>query len=328
MSKIRVSIAGGTGYTAGELMRILYVHPQAELVSVSSTSKAGEPIYSAHPDLEGLVNLTYDAEINKEVDVMFLCLGHGISKSFLADLGELPEELKIIDLSNDFRLNDDMVYLGREFIYGLPELQRDKIKQAKNVANPGCFATAIQLALLPLAKAEKLNSDIHISAMTGSTGAGGKLMSTTHFTWRNNNVSTYKAFKHQHLGEIGESLQQLQADFDADIFFIPMRGPFPRGIFTNIYTPTDMSQAEAVALYKGFYANHPFVQITEQNLNMKQAVNTNRCVIQVQVIDGQILIHSAIDNLVKGASGQAVQNMNLLFDLPETTGLNLKPTML
>lgn len=328
MKKIKISIAGGTGYTAGELLRILYAHPHAEITSVSSTTRAGEPIYNAHPDLEGIVDINFSDKIDKDVDVIFLCLGHGISSSFLENLGELNKALKIIDLSNDFRLNKDQHFLGRTFIYGLPELNREAIKIAENIANPGCFATAIQLALLPLAEKNILNNDVHISAITGSTGAGAKPMSTTHFSWRNNNVSTYKAFTHQHLGEISESLQQLQSDFDSQIHFIPMRGNFARGIFTNIYTPTTLSQEEATQIYTQYYESHPFVQVTGQNLSMKQAVNTNRCFIQIQVIDGKILIHSAIDNLIKGASGQAVQNMNLMFGLPETTGLNLKPTML
>ena len=328
MSKIKVSVVGGTGYTAGELLRLLYQHPEVELLSVSSTSKANEPFHSAHPDLEGLFDQPFSSKPDLSADVLFLCLGHEISKPYLEKLGTIPNHLKIIDLSRDFRLQNDQVFGDRTFIYGLPELNREEIKQSQNVANPGCFATAIQLALLPLAKSQQLLNDVHISAVTGATGAGAKLRETTHFAWRNDNISTYKAFTHQHLGEIKQSLAQLQSDFSQNIHFIPMRGDFPRGIFTNSYTNTSLSQPDALQLYQSYYQDHPFVQVTEKNISLKNAVNTNRCFIQVQVIDEKLLIHTAIDNLVKGASGQAIHNMNLQFNLPETTGLQLKPTML
>lgn len=327
MNKIRISIAGGTGYTAGELLRILQQHPQADVVSVSSTSAAGKPIYTAHPDLEGIINQAFDSSPNLNVDVLFLCLGHGVSTDFLSQL-QLPSTLKIIDLSRDFRLQPNTTFQGRAFVYGLPEINRTAIQSAENIANPGCFATSIQLALLPAAQAGILTEAIHINAITGSTGAGGKLSPTTHFTWRNNNISVYKAFRHQHLDEIQQSVKQLQASFIAPIHFIPMRGNFTRGIYANVYTPTSLTHEAANQLYKAFYADHPFVQVSDQEVSMKNVVNTNRCFLNVRVIEGQLYIQSTIDNLVKGASGQAVQNMNLIFGLPETEGLQLKPTML
>jgi len=327
MSKIKISIAGGTGYTAGELMRILYQHPMAEIISVSSTSAAGKPFHSAHPDLEGLFEFPFASQPDLSADVLFLCLGHGVSTSFMDNL-DLPKSLTIIDLSRDFRLTSTTNYKGREFIYGLPERNRSLIQGAQNIANPGCFATSIQLALLPIAKREQLISDVHVNAITGSTGAGGKLSSTTHFTWRNSNVSVYKAFKHQHIDEIVQSVHAYQPDFDHAIHFIPMRGNFSRGIFANVYTPTELDHDEAVAIYKDYYATHPFVQVSDTEISMKNVVNTNRCFLNVRVIEGQLYVQSTIDNLVKGASGQAVQNMNLMFGLEETTGLKLKPTML
>jgi len=328
MSKLSASVVGGTGYTAGELLRLIYQHPELELRSVSSTSKAGQPFHSAHPDLEGLFDQPFSSTPDLSADVLFLCLGHEVSKPYLEQLSSIPDSLKIIDLSRDFRLQADRVFHGREFIYGLPELNREKIKSSSNVANPGCFATAIELALLRLGREQFLHQAIHISAITGATGAGASLRETSHFAWRNNNVSTYKAFTHQHLGEITESISQLQSNFNESIHFIPMRGDFPRGIFTNIYQETNLSQRDAVDLYKTYYSSHPFVQVSDNNISLKNVVNTNRCFLQVQVIEGRLLIHTAIDNLVKGASGQAIHNMNLLFNLPETTGLQLKPTML
>ncbi len=327
-TKIKVSIAGGTGYTAGELLRILYQHPQAEVVSVSSTSKENQAYHTAHPDLLGLYEQKFVATPDLDVDVLFLCLGHGISTEFLQQLSPLPISLKIIDLSNDFRIPPTTSFHNRTFVYGLPELNRDKIVEAQNIANPGCFATAIQLALLPLAKEQLVTQDIHISAITGSSGAGGKLRETTHFSWRNDNISAYKEFSHQHLGEINHSLQSLQKGFNHQVHFLPLRGDFVRGIFASCYTQTTLSQNQAFTLYQDFYQNHPFVQVSESSISMKQATNTNRCILQIQVLNQQVLIHSAIDNLVKGASGQAIQNMNLIFNLPEDLGLHLKPNML
>ncbi len=327
MSKIKASIAGGTGYTAGELLRILQQHPQVEVVSVSSTSKAGEPIHHAHPDLEGIFDFNFQAFPELDANgnaVLFLCLGHGVSKNYLEEL-ELPDELKIIDLSRDFRYQNSP-FKGREFVYGLPEFHRDDIKQANNIANPGCFASAIQLGLLPYLDASTEVDDIHISAITGSTGAGGKLSPTTHFTWRNNNISSYKPFTHQHLGEIQYTFKLM--NHSPEFHFIPMRGDFTRGIFANIYTKTSLDEPTAKAIYKDYYADEPFIVITEKDLSLKTVVNTNKCFMNVRVIEGRLYVTTAIDNLVKGASGAAVQNMNLIFGLEETMGLSLKPTML
>ena len=322
--KIRASVAGGTGYTAGELLRILQQHPAVEVVSVSSTSKAGAPIHTAHPDLEGIFDQPFDDTPLLDVDVLFLCLGHGVSKSFLEKL-TLPNQLKIIDLSRDFRYQNSP-FQGRDFVYGLPELKRDKIIEASNIANPGCFATAIQLALLPFVSKYKPEQEVHISAITGSTGAGGTLSPTTHFTWRNNNISSYKVFTHQHLGEIEDSFRLLKGV--PEMHFVPMRGDFTRGIFANVYMKSSLTETEAINLYQDFYNHEPFVQVSQRDVSLKTVVNTNRCFLQVRVIEGRLYIASAIDNLVKGASGQAVQNMNLIFGLDETLGLQLKPTML
>lgn len=325
--KIKVGIVGGAGYAAGELIRILLHHEYAELSSIVSTSNAGNAVSRVHDDLVGDTELRFASELGGGEDVVFLCLGHGHSKTWL-DKYVLPETTHVIDLSNDFRLAADQEFAGREFVYGLPELNKGRIQQAQSIANPGCFATAIQLALLPLAQAGKLTDDVHVSAITGSTGAGQSLSATVHFSWRTNNVSIYKPFTHQHLGEIGESLAQLQPQLDADIHFIPYRGNFSRGIFASVYTPSDLTQEEARELYRNFYADAPFTTVSEQEIHLKQVVNTNKCLLHVQKQGKQLLITSVIDNLVKGASGQAVQNMNLLFGLPETTGLHLKAVLL
>ncbi|MBC6991277.1 N-acetyl-gamma-glutamyl-phosphate reductase [Hymenobacter sp. BT491] len=326
MDKIKVGIVGGAGYTAGELIRILLHHPSAELTSVVSSSNAGNPVYQVHDDLVGDTDLAFSMALSGIEDVVFLCLGHGNSKAFL-EKTDLPTSFKIIDLSNDFRLTADKQLDGRAFVYGLPELNKAAIQQAQNVANPGCFATAIQLALLPLAAAGRLTNDVHVSAVTGSTGAGRELTETTGFTWRTGNLSIYKPFKHQHLGEIGESLKQLQAGFSSDINFIPYRGNFARGIFASVYTKSDLTQDEARQLFKDFYAAAPFTTVSDKEIHLKQVVNTNKCLLYVQKFDNQLLITSAIDNLVKGASGQAIQNMNLLFGRPEQEGLNLKSVL-
>ena len=325
--KIKVGIVGGAGYTAGELIRILLHHKFAELSGIVSSSNAGNLVSQVHDDLVGETDSAFTSELNGDEDVVFLCLGHGNSKSWLHK-NALPATTHIIDLSNDFRLNADAEFEDREFVYGLPELNRSRIQQAQNVANPGCFATAIQLALLPLARAGKLTSDIHVSAITGSTGAGQSLSETVHFSWRTNNVSIYKPFTHQHLGEIGESLAQLQPQSAAEIHFIPYRGNFSRGIFASVYTPSDLTQGEAQELYEKFYLDAPFTTVSDKEIHLKQVVNTNKCLLHVQKQGKQLLITSVIDNLVKGASGQAVQNMNLLFGLPEATGLNLKAGLL
>ncbi|MCC2547873.1 N-acetyl-gamma-glutamyl-phosphate reductase [Hymenobacter sp. BT175] len=321
--KIKVGIVGGAGYTAGELIRILLHHEFVELGAIVSSSSAGNAISSVHDDLVGETDMVFAAELAGDEDVVFLCLGHGNSRAFL-EKTPLPETTHIIDLSNDFRLEADAEFGGREFVYGLPELNKSRIQQAQSIANPGCFATAIQLALLPLAQAGKLTEDVHVSAITGSTGAGQSLSETVHFSWRTNNVSIYKPFTHQHLGEIGESLGQLQSKLDVDIHFIPYRGNFTRGIFASVYTPSDLSVEEARELYKKFYAEASFTTVSDAEIHLKQVVNTNKCLLHVQKFGKQLLITSAIDNLVKGASGQAIQNMNLLFGLPETTGLGLK----
>ncbi|MDB5233489.1 MAG: N-acetyl-gamma-glutamyl-phosphate reductase [Hymenobacter sp.] len=325
--KIKAGIVGGAGYTAGELIRILLHHEFVELGGIVSTSNAGNPVYQVHDDLVGETDLVFASELAGDEDVVFLCLGHGNSKAWLLK-NALSETTHVIDLSNDFRLNADADFEGREFVYGLPELNRSRIQQAQSIANPGCFATAIQLALLPLAQAGKLTDDVHVSAITGSTGAGQSLSETVHFSWRTNNVSIYKPFTHQHLGEIGESLAQLQPQLDTEMYFIPYRGNFSRGIFASVYTPSDLTQEEARQLYQKFYADAPFTTVSDKEIHLKQVVNTNKCLLHVQKQGKQLLITSVIDNLVKGASGQAVQNMNLIFGLPEATGLNLKAGLL
>ncbi|NOS93507.1 MAG: N-acetyl-gamma-glutamyl-phosphate reductase, partial [Cyclobacteriaceae bacterium] len=279
------------------------------------------PITSIHGDLVGETNLNFNADYNQEVDVLFLCLSHGESKKLLSE-ATFHETTHIIDLGNDFRLGDS-VY-GREFVYGLPEFQREKITSAKNIANPGCFATAIQLGLLPLAKAGLLKS-VHTTGITGSTGAGQKLQDTTHFTWRANNISPYKTLTHQHLGEIQQTLRALQPAFADSVHFIPWRGDFTRGIFVTSVLESNLSLAEANQLYKDFYTSHPFTHVAESMIDMKQVVNTNKCLLYLEKVGNQLVIHSAIDNLVKGASGQAIQNMNLIFGFDETLGLKLKP---
>ncbi|AWM31468.1 N-acetyl-gamma-glutamyl-phosphate reductase [Hymenobacter nivis] len=319
----KTGIVGGAGYTAGELLRILLPHPNVEIAAVVSSSNAGAPVAQVHDDLLGDTDLVFASELSGAEDVVFLCLGHGNSRAFL-EKNPLLATTRVIDLSNDFRLAADRDVAGRRFVYGLPEVNRAKIKGATSIANPGCFATAIQLALLPLAAAGALTDDIHVSAITGSTGAGQSLSKTVHFSWRTNNVSIYKPFTHQHLGEIGESLAQLQPQIAAEIHFIPYRGNFARGIFASVYTPSDLTQDEARELYQNFYADAPFTTVSDKEIHLKQVVNTNKCLLHVQKQGKQLLITSVIDNLVKGASGQAVQNMNLLFGLPETMGLMSK----
>lgn len=317
--KIKVGIVGGAGYTGGELLRLLIFHSSVEISFVHSKSNAGNPIYKVHSDLLGYSDLKFSGELDSSVDVMILCLGHGDSKKFL-DENTLPESIKIIDLSQDFRI------ASQNFVYGLPEINRKKIKAASRIANPGCFATCIQLGLLPLATESKLNSEVHISGITGSTGAGQSLTQTSHFSWRESNISVYKAFNHQHLKEIGQSLKQLQSSFDQAINFIPYRGNFTRGIITTSYLKTDLSIEEASALFQSFYQEHPFVFLSNENIDLKQVVNTNKCLLYLEKHGDALMIISIIDNLLKGASGQAVQNMNLMFGLSETEGLLLKGT--
>jgi len=320
---IKVGIVGGAGYTAGELIRLLVNHSKVTLDFVYSTSNAGNYIYQVHQDLLGTLDLKFTSEINADVDVLFLCLGHGNSTSFLEN-NSFSENTKIIDLSNDFRLKADEVFQGKEFVYGLPELHKEKIRTAKNIANPGCFATSIELALLPLANAGLINSSLHINATTGATGAGVSPGATTHFAWRDNNFSIYKAFTHQHLGEIGENLTGLQKDFNQELFFIPNRGNFSRGIFASIYLKFDKSLEKAYELFENYYKDAVFTHVSKTPINLKQVVNTNNCFVHLQKHEGMLLITSEIDNLLKGASGQAIQNMNLMFGLDESEGLKLK----
>ncbi len=320
---IQVGIIGGAGYTAGELIRLLIFHPEAEINFVYSTSNAGNKISKVHQDLEGSLDLKFTDAINPNVDVLFLCLGHGNSVNFLK-ANTFSSKTKIIDLGNDFRLEKDKFFDNKTFIYGLPELQKEAIKKADYIANPGCFATAIQLALLPLAKNDLIKSDVHVNAVTGSTGAGTSLSETTHFTWRDNNFSYYKPFTHQHLGEINQSVKQLQESFSSEIVFMPNRGNFSRGIFATVYTNFDGSLEEAKNLYKAFYQEAKFTFVSDEDLHLKQVVNTNKCLIHLHKHNNKLLITSIIDNLLKGASGQAIQNMNLMFGFEETEGLQLK----
>jgi N-acetyl-gamma-glutamyl-phosphate reductase len=323
--KILVGIVGGAGYTGGEMLRILINHPDVEIAFVHSTSNAGNHVYDVHTDLLGDTDLKFAAELAYNIDVLFLCVGHGDAKKFL-EANPIPDHIKVIDLSQDFRLTQNAKLKAKSFVYGLPELNREAIKEASNIANPGCFATCLQLGLLPLAAKGLLKDEVHITATTGSTGAGQSLSATTHFTWRNDNLSVYKAFDHQHLNEIGQSIRQLQPGFDQPVNFIPYRGDFTRGIIASMYTDCDLTEAEALKLYQQYYAAHPFTHVTSHNIDLKQIVNTNKCFIQVKKHGNKLLIISILDNLLKGASGQAVQNMNLMFGLEEKAGLRLKAT--
>ncbi len=316
---IKVGIIGGAGYTAGELLRLLIWHPKTHIVFVQSNSQSGLPVTDIHHDLTGELNLTFVKNITMEIDVVFLCSGHGRSRSFLKS-HPFPDKNKIIDLSSDFRLNDN----AEDFVYGLPELNRMTILDSNKIANPGCFATAIQLALLPLAKGRLLTNDVHIHALTGSTGAGQQPTQNTHFSWRNNNVSIYKPFTHQHLGEICQSIRHYQPEFKAAINFLPIRGNFTRGIFASLYMTCNMELETVQKLFSTYYESHPFVHILTKNPTLKQVVNTNKCYLFLQKHEDKLLIISTIDNLIKGASGQAIQNMNLMFGLSETAGLQLK----
>ena len=320
---IKVGIIGGAGYTAGELIRLLLNHQQATIDFVYSTSNAGNKIYKVHQDLIGTTEIVFSSKINADVEVVFLCLGHGNSKLFL-EQNRFSEETKIIDLSNDFRLENDKLFKGNDFVYGLPELQKEAIKNATYIANPGCFATAIQLALLPLANSSLIQEDIHVNAVTGATGAGTSLSNTTHFTWRDNNFSHYKAFTHQHLGEINQMVNQLQNNFNSEIYFMPNRGNFSRGIFATAYTDFNGSLDEAKSIYKTFYKDAAFTFVSDEDIHLKQVVNTNKCIIHLHKHNKKLLVTSIIDNLLPGASGQAIQNMNLIFGFEETEGLKLK----
>lgn len=319
---IKAGIIGGSGYTGGELIRLLLQHPQAEIDFVYSTTRAGQRVSGAHPDLLGVTDMTFAGKVNPNVDVLFLCLGHGNSRKFLED-NIISESCAIIDLSNDFRLEEDAGFKGRQFVYGLPELNKEKIGQAKDIANPGCFATAIQLALLPLAKEKMLDHEIHVNAVTGSTGAGVAPSATSHFSWRNNNYSWYKPFTHQHLGEIVQSLRSLQEN-TGNLYFLPNRGNFTRGILATAYMQFKGTEADAISLYREFYGQAPFTHISDEPIDLKQVVNTNHCHLHLHKHEKVLLVTSVLDNLLKGASGQALQNMNLMFGRPETEGLHLK----
>jgi N-acetyl-gamma-glutamyl-phosphate reductase len=323
LSTLNIGIIGAAGYTGGELLRILINHPRVTIAFAHSKSQAGKPVYGTHTDLLGDTELLFSGDDtavlvkDESLHAIFLCSGHGESKKFL-EANAVPASVRIIDLSTDFRDESE------GFVYGLPELQRASIQKATKIANPGCFATCIQLGILPLVQAGLISGDVHVSAITGSTGAGQSLSATTHFSWRNNNMSIYKAFTHQHLTEIKMSLTKLQPSFAQAIHFIPYRGDFTRGIMANAYTPFGGSLAAAQRLYHDYYAGHPFTHLSGAAIDLKQVVNTNKCLVHLEKHDGQLLISSVIDNLTKGASGQAVQNMNLLFGLPEDSGLRLK----
>lgn len=320
MTQIKVGVIGGAGYTAGELLRILVHHPAVEIVFVNSSSNAGNPVVDVHSGLIGETDLIFTSELPfGEVDALFLCSAHGDSKKFM-DNNDVPAAVKIIDLSTDYRAKSP----HHDFVYGLPELNREDIRKATRIANPGCFATAIQLAIFPLAAAGLLTDEIHVNAITGSTGAGVKPSDTSHFSWRNNNISIYKPFGHQHLGEIGQSLRQLQAGFSKAVNFIPVRGNFARGIYVTAYTQCSLSLDDAKELYKDFYKDAAFTFVVDKNPDMKQVVNTNKGIVYLEKHGDKLLIVSMIDNLLKGASGQAVQNMNLMFGLDEKAGLGLK----
>ncbi len=319
MSKLRVGIYGAAGYTAGELLRILLNHPHAEIVCAQSSSQAGNSVSATHTDLIGETELTFQQELDlDQLDVLYLCKGHGESKVYL-DQVTVPAQVRIIDLSNDFRLQAP----GNDFVYGLPELNREAIKSARKLANPGCFATCIQVGLLPAAKAGLIPSEVHTTGITGSTGAGQSLSATSHFSWRNSNMSVYKAFTHQHLSEIGESLTQ-ESGAIHEINFIPFRGNFTRGIIATSYFDCEVEEKEAYTIYQEYYKAHPFTHVVTGNPDLKMVVNTNKALVYLKKEGKKLLAISIIDNLLKGASGQAVQNMNLMLGLEETAGLGLK----
>jgi len=322
MQKVNIGIIGGAGYTGGELLRLLLRHPNAVITFIHSTSNAGELVSKVHADLFGDTNLKFANELDQNVDVLFLCVGHGDAKKFLAN-NPINSKVKIIDLSQDFRLSKDAVIGERSFVYGLPELQRSAIQAAQNIANPGCFATAIQLGLLPLAVNNKL-TDVYTTGITGSTGAGQGLSTTSHFSWRVNNIQAYKTLTHQHIHEIEQSLAKLQGNQFANVHFVPWRGDFSRGIFVTSVISTDLTIEALYTIYENYYQGHKFTHVSRNNIDLKQVVNTNKCLIHIENQGNKMAIHSAIDNLLKGAVGQAVQNMNLLLGLEETTGLQLK----
>ncbi len=316
---IRVGILGAAGYTGGELIRILLNHPQAEIVFANSESNAGNLVSDVHEGLIGDTNLRFTSEMPfNEVDVVFFCFGHGKSEAFLKE-HTIPENVKIIDLAQDFRIRG-----GHDYIYGLPETHRDSIREAQHLANPGCFATCIQLALLPALEHRLISGDIHVNGITGSTGAGQKPGATTHYSWRNDNISVYKTFSHQHLLEINQTIQELHPGYDGRVLFIPQRGCFARGIFVTAYAKCDKPIEEVRAIYEDYYKDTAFTHTTAKSPDMKQVVNTNKAVVYVEKYDDQLLMICCIDNLLKGAVGQAVQNMNIMFNIEESKGISLK----
>lgn len=319
---IKAGIIGGAGYTGGELLRILINHPEVEIRFVNSNSNAGNPLHKVHADLLGETEMMFTSELDAGVDVLFLCVGHGEARKFLEE-NKFSDHIRIIDLSQDFRLRANSSISGRSFVYGLPELNRSEIRNAHNVANPGCFATGIQLGLLPLAKLGLLN-EIHTTGITGSTGAGQGLTQSSHFSWRANNIQAYKTLSHQHLHEIGESISKLQPSGNVDLNFIPWRGDFTRGIFISSLLHCELKAEEIIDIFRTYYEEHPFTDVSTASIFLKQVVNTNKCIVQPEKVGSKLVVHSIIDNLLKGASGQAVQNMNIMFDLNETAGLKLK----
>jgi N-acetyl-gamma-glutamyl-phosphate reductase len=321
-NKIRVGIIGGAGYTGGELIRILLNHPSAEIVYIHSKSNAGKELHAVHQDLVGQTETRFSHEMDDDVDVLFLCVGHGDSVKFLEE-NNISKHIKIISLSQDFRLEANSVFNDRKFIYGLPEIKKEEIKEAENIANPGCFATAIELGLLPIAKMNLLQ-DVYTTGITGSTGAGQSMSATSHFSWRENNVQAYKSLTHQHLNEINETLKSISGKSIPSIHFVPWRGDFTRGIFITSQLKCSETLPEMYHVFEEFYKGHPFVKISREPIFLKQVVNTNNCFINLEQAGDIIVVHSVIDNLLKGASGQAVQNMNLMFGLEETEGLKLK----
>ncbi len=322
MQKVNIGIVGGAGYTGGELLRVLLRHPNAHISFVHSTSSAGELVSKVHTDLVGDTQLKFTNTFDQDIDVLFLCVGHGDANKFLT-VNEIKASIKIIDLSQDFRLAASAKIGDRNFVYGLPELRREAIKLANNIANPGCFATAIQLGLLPLA-AKGLLKEVYTTGITGSTGAGQGLSNTSHFSWRANNIQAYKTLQHQHLNEIVQSLAQLQGNQNAEVNFVPWRGDFTRGIFVTSVVTSDLSLDALYDLYDAYYEGHAFTHVSKSNIDLKQVVNTNKCIIHIEKQGNKIAIHSVVDNLLKGAVGQAVQNMNLIFGIDEAAGLQLK----
>jgi N-acetyl-gamma-glutamyl-phosphate reductase len=319
--KIKIGIVGGAGFAAGELIRLTLQHPNATIQFINSASHNGQKVSQVHPDLEGECDLIFTDSWDDDVDLMFLCKGHGQSSQFLEE-NRIPKRIKIIDLSSDFRLKGNNKKSERSFIYGLPELNREKIRNSDSVANPGCFATTIELALLPIVS--ECHNDVHINSITGSTGAGQSLSVTSLFSWRDNNISTYKVFEYQHLDEVRETLQEMHATFDSELYFVPIRGNYPRGIFSTLYTKTDLTGEEIQSKYRSFYNGQPFIRINGSDVYLKKVINTNNVFISIKKHDDMVFIECIIDNLMKGASGQAVQNMNIMFGVDETAGLKMK----